>query len=148
MGSDDHQMYKGMIEKIDIKEALNAFTQMTDVSHVYAENSEGIGKISVGNLMAKGYVYHKTFLLSAGKQLELPYSSGMIMIQNSSAVHEKAFAVLTGRGSGNILIQEPNIHFFSEVENKICVYNTGSNTKYVVKNTFAYERGVIVTFIA
>ena len=138
-----------MIEKIDIKEALNAFTQMTDVAHVYAENSDGSqGKISVGNLMAKGYVYHKSFLLSAGKQLELPYNSGMIMIQNTSNVHEKAFAILTGRGSGNILIQEPNIHFFSEVENKICVYNTGSNTKYIVKNTFVYERGVAVTFIA
>ena len=146
---DDPQKYKDMIEKIDIKDALSAFTQMTDIAHVYGENAEGSqGKISVGNFMAKGFVFHRVNLLPAGGQVELPYSSGMIMIQNTSAVHEKAFAVLTGRGSGNILIQEPTINFFSEVENKICVYNTGSNTKYIVKNTFTYERGVNITFIA
>ena len=138
-----------MIEKIDIKEALNAFTQMTDVAHVYAENSDGSqGKISVGNLMTKGYFFHSFLTLDTGKQMELPYTSGMIMIQNTSNVHEKAFAILTGRGSGDILIQEPHIHFFSEVENKICVYNTGVNTKYIIKSTYANKQSVLVTFIS
>ena len=132
-----------MIPKIDIKDALRAFATLQDVASVYGENEGGSqGKFSVADLMTKGNVFRKTLLFPAGGQFELPYSSGMIMIQNTSAVHEKALAILTSSGSGNILVEEPSIKFFSEVENKICVYNTGVLTNYIIKNTFPYERGV------
>lgn len=138
-----------MIEKIDIKETLSAFAQMADVTHVYGENVEGSqGKISVGNFMTKGGIYRKTFSLVTGELLELPYSDGMIIIQNTYSTHEKAVAILTGGGFGTVLVQEKSINFFSEIEGKICVYNTGSNTKYIIKNKIIEARGISVTFIA
>lgn len=124
--------------------------QMTIVSSVdYVRGLKGKDSVLVRpeDLMEQGYVYRRNLTLSAGEQYELPYSSGLIMIQNSSHTHDKAVATLCGGGSGTVIVPQGDINFFSEVSGKVCVFNTGTNTKYVVKNTKGSSTGVILTFI-
>ncbi|WP_220400772.1 hypothetical protein, partial [Bacteroides uniformis] len=99
------------------------------------------------SLMTQIGILHTSFSLSPGEQYELPYSSGLIMIQNSTQTHDKAVATLCGGGSGTVIVPSSVINFFSEVSGKVCVFNTGTNTKYVVKNKNESSTNVILTFI-
>lgn len=80
-------------------------------------------------------ILHTSFSLSPGGQYELPYKSGLIMIQNSNRSHEKAVATLYGSGNGTVIVPSSTIQFFSEEIGKVCVFNNGENTKYIIKNT-------------
>jgi hypothetical protein len=57
------------------------------------------------------------------------------MIQNSNRSHEKAVATLYGSGNGTVIVPSSTIQFFSEEIGKVCVFNNGENTKYIIKNT-------------
>jgi len=130
----------------DIREDQMTLTY-SSVNYVRALKDNNSVLVRPEDLMKQGYVYHRNLTLSAGEQYELPYSSGLIMIQNSSRTYDKAVATLCGGGSGTVIVPSSPINFFSEVSDKVCVFNTGTNTKYVIKNTKESSTGVILTFI-
>ena len=138
--------YAIVMAEQDIREDQMTVTY-SNVDYVRGLKENNSVLVRPEDLMKQGYVYHRNLVLSAGEQYELPYSSGLIMIQNSTQTHDKAVATLCGGGSGTVIVPSSIINFFSEVSGKVCVFNTGTNTKYVVKNTKESSTGVIVTFI-
>lgn len=130
----------------DIKE--NEMTSVSSVDYVRGLKGKDSVLVRPEDLMKQGYVYHRNLTLSAGEQYELPYTSGLIMVQNTSSAHQKAIAVVYGNNTGNIIVPQGAINFFSEVSGKVCVFNTGINTKYVVKNTKESSTNVSLTFIS
>lgn len=120
----------------------------SNVDYVRALKDKNSVLVRPEDLMKQGYVYHRSLTLSAGEQYELPYISGLIMVQNTSSVHQKAIAVVYGTNTGDIIVPQGAINFFSEVSDKVCVFNTGINTKYVVKNTKESSTSVTLTFIS
>ena len=129
----------------DIKE--NEMTSVSSVNYVRALKGKDSVLVTPSSLMTQIGILHTSFSLSPGEQYELPYSSGLIMIQNSTQTHDKAVATLCGGGSGTVIVPSSVINFFSEVSGKVCVFNTGTNTKYVVKNKNESSTNVILTFI-
>ena len=124
--------------------------QMTSVSSVdYVRGLKGENSVLIipSSLMTQIGILHTSFPLSPGSEYELPYKSGLIMIQNSNRSHEKAVAALYGSGNGTVIIPSSTIQFFSEEIGKICVFNNGDNTKYIIKNTRAESQNLIITFI-
>ena len=75
-----------MIEKI--KE--NEMTSVSNVDYVRGLKGEDSVLITLSSLMTQIGILHTSFSLSPGGQYELPYKSGLIMIQNSNRSHEKA----------------------------------------------------------
>ena len=130
----------------DIKENEMTLTY-SNVDYVRALKDKNSVLVRPEDLMKQGYVYRRNLTLSAGEQYELPYSSGLIMIQSSSTEHEKTVATLCGDGRGTVIVPSSTINLFSEVSGKVCVFNTGTNTKYVIKNTKESSTSVIVTLI-
>ena len=129
----------------DIKE--NEMTSVSSVNYVRALKGKDSVLVTPSSLMTQIGILHTSFSLSPGEQYELPYKSGLIMIQNSTQTHDKAVATLCGGGSGTVIVPSSVINFFSEVSGKVCVFNTGTNTKYVVKNKNESSTNVILTFI-
>ena len=134
-----------MAEKQDIRE-----DQMTPVSSVdYVRGLKGKDSVLItpSSLMTQRGILHTSLSLSPGEQYELPYNSGLIMIQNSNRSHEKAVATLYGSGNGTVIDPSSTIQFFSEEIGKVCVFNNGDNTKYIIKNTRNESQNLIITFI-
>lgn len=124
--------------------------QMTVVSSVdYVRGLKGKDSVLVtpSSLMTQRGILHTSFSLSPGEQYELPYKSGLIMIQNSNRSHEKAVATLYGSGNGTVIVPSSTIQFFSEEIGKVCVFNNGDNTRYIIKNTRDKYQNVVITFI-
>ena len=111
-----------------------------------AANGDSISPTLEEVMNAMG-VFRERFDILAGGQAELPFDSGLIIVQDLSQNHDKAVAILFANGSGKIIVSANTISFFSDVEDKICVINTGDNTKYIIKNRKAIGRAVVVTFI-
>ena len=135
---------KDMAEQ-DIRE-----DQMTITNTVgYLRGLKGKDSVLVApsSLMTQIGILHTSFSLSPGGQYELPYKSGLIMIQNSNRSHEKAVATLYGSGNGTVIVPSSTIQFFSEEIGKVCVFNNGENTKYIIKNTRNESQNLIITFI-
>ena len=99
-----------MIEKI--KE--NEMTSVSSVDYVRGLKGEDSVLITLSSLMTKIGILHTSFSLSPGGQYELPYKSGLIMIQNSNRSHEKAVATLYGSGNGTVIVPSSTIQFFSK----------------------------------
>ena len=124
--------------------------QMTITNTVgYLRGLKGKDSVLVApsSLMTQIGILHTSFSLSPGGQYELPYKSGLIMIQNSNRSHEKAVATLYGSGNGTVIVPSSTIQFFSEEIGKVCVLNNGENTKYIIKNTRNESQNLIITFI-
>ena len=124
--------------------------QMTITNTVgYLRGLKGKDSVLVApsSLMTQLGILHTSFSLSPGGQYELPYKSGLIMIQNSNRSHEKAVATLYGSGNGTVIVPSSTIQFFSEEIGKVCVFNNGENTKYIIKNTRNESQNLIITFI-
>ena len=134
-----------MAEKQDIQE--NEMTSVDSVDYVRGLKGKNSVLIAPSDLAVACGLYKINKTLGPGEQLTLPQGGGLIMIQNQSKTHEKALALISARGIGNVIVAEDTINFFSEIEDKICVYNSGSGTAYIVKNTHTYERTVGITFI-
>ena len=60
---------------------------------------------------------------------------------------QKAVATLYGSGNGTVIVPSSTIQFFSEEIGKVCVFNNGENTKYIIKNTRNESQNIIITFI-
>lgn len=130
----------------DIK--MNQFASATDAAYVYVELADGSqGKIKKETLMSASGLFNIRKVFNAEEELELPYVSGLIMVQNDSGYNNKSSAILYNFNYGDIIVNGDDISFFSEVENKICVFSKGNGMKYVVKNKFAANRTIRVTFI-
>lgn len=130
----------------DIK--MNAFPVATDVAHVYIERVDGSqGKIETAKFRENNGIFRFYGNIKADSSMELPFQSGLIIVQNASAVHEKACAIIDSSGSGSILVAQSYINFFSEVSNRINILNTGENANYIVKNTFSSDRTISIIFI-
>lgn len=118
-----------MIEKI--KE--NEMTSVSSVDYVRGLKGEDSVLITLSSLMTQIGILHTSFSLSPGGQYELPYKSGLIMIQNSNRSHEKAVATLYGSGNGTVIVPSSTIQFFSEEIGKVCVFNNGKYEIYYQK---------------
>ena len=134
-----------MAEKQDI--AMNQFQTVTDADYVYVEKGNSQGKMKSNILFQNNALFKTELTIPAGEQVELPYSAGLIIIGNASHTRKRACALLTSDGEGTILVPEISINFFSEVENKICILNSGNGAKYIVKNTNSKSLLVYITFI-
>lgn len=134
-----------MAEKQDI--AMNAFQIVTDTTYIYGEKNSNQNKIAVEDLMKQIGILRRRFNIPAGGQVELPFRDGMLMIQNATNEYKKAVVTLQGDNNGIIISPASTINFFSEIEGKICVFNTGNNTNYIIKNKTVESKGLDVTFI-
>lgn len=127
---------------------MNNFVTVADASYAYIEQVDGgQGKISTTKLMENGGIFKFYSNIKAGSSIELPFKGGLIIVQNASVVHGKACAIIDSSGTGSILVAQNYINFFSEVSNKINIYNTGIGTKYIVKNSLNIDSVVSVIFI-
>ena len=135
-----------MAEKQDI--AMNQFPINNVADYLYSQRDNNQQKIIPTDLMKSCGFFRLHKILTPGETYELPYNSGLIMVQNASSVHQKAIAVVYANNTGNIIIPQGAINFFSEVENKFCIMSAGENTKYVVKSTYASNQHIILTFIS
>lgn len=129
----------------DIREDQMAV--VSSVDYVRGMNGKNSVLVVPSSLMTQIGILHTSFSLSPGEQYELPYKSGLIMIQNSNRSHEKAVATLYGSGNGTVIAPSSTIQFFSEEIGKVCVFNNGDNTKYIIKNTRNESQNLIITFI-
>lgn len=129
----------------DIKE--NEMTPVSSVDYVRGLKGKDSVLITPSSLMTQRGILHTSLSLSPGEQYELPYDSGLIMIQNASLSYEKAVATLYGSGNGTVIVPSSTIQFFSEEIGKVCVFNNGNNTRYIIKNTRDKYQNVIITFI-
>ena len=127
----------------DIKE--NEMTPVSSVDYVRGLKGKDSVLITPSSLMTQRGILHTSLSLSPGEQYELPYNSGLIMIQNASLSHEKVVATLCG--SGTVIVPSSIINFFSEETDKICVFRNGDNTRYIIKNTRDKYQNVVITFI-
>ena len=127
--------------------AMNEFPINNVADYLYTEKGNSQQKVTPTDLVKSCGFFRFRKVFAPGEQYELPYKSGLIMIQNSSISHEKAVAALYGSGNGTVIIPSSTIQFFSEGIGKICVFNNGDNTIYIIKNTRDESQTVVVTFI-
>ncbi len=128
--------------------AMNEFPINKVADYLYTEKGNNQQKVTPTDLVKSCGFFRVDKSFSPGETYELPYGSGLIMVQNASFVHQKAIAVVYGNNTRNIIVPQGAINFFSEVENKLCIMNKGENTKYVVKNTYESNQHLILTFIS
>lgn len=136
---------KIMAEKQDI--AMNEFPINNVADYLYTEKGNNQQKVTPTDLVKSCGFFRLDKIITPGETCQLPYISGLIMVQNASYVQEKAIALVYGNNTGNIIVPQGTINFFSEVKNKICIMSAGENTKYVVKSTYASNQHIILTFI-
>lgn len=134
-----------MAEKQDI--AMNEFPINNVADYLYTEKGNNQQKVTPTDLVKSCGFFRFNKVFAPGEQYELPYSSGLIMIQNSTQTHDKAVATLYGSGNGTVIVPSSTIQFFSEEIGKVCVFNNGENTKYIIKNTRNESQNIIITFI-
>lgn len=126
----------------------NQLPTVTDCSHVRVINSTSGSSLMTKQAFASLLgVIHQTYEIPGNSQVELPFKSGLIIAQNISLTNKKTVAVLYESGSGDVISSESSIVFFEDIEDKICIKNTGSYTKYIIKNNENRVRFVVVTFI-
>lgn len=135
-----------MADKQDIKE--NEMTSVSRVSYLRGLNSNNSVLVAPNDVLEGVGFFRLEKVFVPGETYVLPYVSGLIMIQNATSVHQKSIAVVHGDNNGSIIVPQGTINFFSEVENKICIMNTGTNTKYIVKSTYTINQRVVLTFIS
>ena len=80
--------------------------------------------------------------------LYLPFSSGLILVENVSHSEKRALAVIDSLNSGTVLVPDNGIEFFSvSNDNRICILYDSDAGKYRVKNTFSTSQLVIINLI-
>ena len=137
---------KNMAEKQDI--AMNEFPINNVADYLYTEKGNNQQKVTPTDML-KDYGILRLFKrLGPGEAYELPYGSGLMMVQNSSETHQKAIAAVYENNTGEVIVPQTLINFFSEVEGRICIFNKGVGTKYVVKNSRGVSQNIILTFIS
>ena len=130
----------------DIKE--NEMTTVNSVDYVRGLKGRNSVLVSPTNML-KDYGILRLFKrLEPGEAYELPYGTGLMMVQNSSETYQKAIAAVYENNTGEVIVPQTLINFFSEVENRICIFNKGVGTKYVVKNSRGVSQNIILTFIS
>lgn len=135
-----------MVEKKDV--AMNAFPQVTDAEYIYAEAADGSQvKIKKSDLYKKAGLFRIGRTFTGGEQVEIPFTGGLVIVQNGSFTHSKSLAIVNGGNSGDVIIPDGYINYFSEVENRICIFNTGVNTNYIVKNGYSSDMNVYLLFL-
>ena len=135
-----------MAEKQDI--AMNEFPINNVADYLYTEKGNNQQKVTPTDML-KDYGILRLFKrLGPGEAYELPYGSGLMMVQNSSETHQKAIAAVYENNTGEVIVPQTLINFFSEVEGRICIFNKGVGTKYVVKNSRGVSQNIILTFIS
>ena len=78
----------------------------------------------------------------------LPFSSGLILVENVSHSEKRALAVIDSLNSGTVLVPDNGIEFFSvSNDNRICILYDSDAGKYRVKNTFRTSQLVIISLI-
>ena len=78
----------------------------------------------------------------------LPFSSGLILVENASHSEKRALAVIDSLNSGTVLVPDNGIEFFSvSNDNRICILYDSDAGKYRVKNTFSTSQLVIINLI-
>lgn len=137
---------KNMAEKQDI--AMNEFPINNVADYLYTEKGNNQQKVTPTDML-KDYGILRLFKrLEPGETYELPYGSGLMMVQNTSETHQKAIAAVYEDNTGKVIVPQTIINFFSEVEGRICIFNKGAGTKYVVKNSRSVIQNVVLTFIS
>lgn len=130
----------------DIKE--NEMTVANSVDYVRGLKGEDSVLVTPTDML-KDYGILRLFKrLGPGEAYELPYGSGLMMVQNSSETHQKAIAAVYENNTGEVIVPQTLINFFSEAEGRICIFNKGVGTKYVVKNSRGVSQNIILTFIS
>lgn len=130
----------------DIK--MNQFPINNVADYLYSQRDNNQQKITPTDLMKSCGFFRLYKIMTPGESYELPYNSGLIMVQNASSAHQKAIAAVYKDNTGNIIVPQDTINFFSEVENKFCIMISEESNKYVVKSTCASNQYISLTFIS
>ena len=101
-----------MAEKQDI--AMNEFPINNVADYLYTEKGNNQQKVTPTDLVKSCGFFRFNKVFAPGEQYELPYSSGLIMIQNSTQTHDKAVATLCGGGSGTVIV--PSVSLISSLK--------------------------------
>ena len=136
---------KNMAEQ-DIKE--NEMTPVSSVDYVRALKGKDSVLVTPTDLSKASGVIRFYERIGPNTSVYLPFSSGLILVQNASHSVKKALAVIDSENSGTVLVSYPNIEFFSvSNNNRICILYDSDAGKYRVKNTFSTSQLVIINLI-
>lgn len=126
---------------------MNEFSVNSEIDYLYTEKGGNQYKATPSKVMEKCGFFNIYKTIGPGEEYVLPYSSGLIVIQNASAEFQKSFAILNSNNMGKVLVQSTGVNFFSEIPNKICVFNKSINTNLIIKNTYNENKTVSITLI-
>ena len=130
----------------DIKE--NEMTSVSSVDYVRALKGKDSVLVTPTDLSKASGVIRFYERIEPNTSVYLPFSSGLILVQNASHSVKKALAVIDSENSGTVLVSYPNIEFFSvSNDNRICILYDSDAGKYRVKNTFSTSQLVIISLI-
>ena len=131
----------------DIKE--NEMTSVSSVDYVRALKGKDSVLVTPTDLSKASGVIRFYERIEPNTSVYLPFSSGLILVQNASHSVKKALAVIDSGNSGTVLVSYPNIEFFSvSNDNRICILYDSDAGKYRVKNTFSTSQLVIISLIS
>lgn len=130
----------------DIKE--NEMTSVSSVDYVRALKGKDSVLVTPADLSKASGVIRFYERIEPNTSVYLPFSSGLILVQNASHSVKRALAVIDTGNSGTVLVPYPNIEFFSASnDNRICILYDSDAGKYRVKNTFSTSQLVIINLI-
>ena len=138
-------MYRSMAEQ-DIREDQMTITNTVD----YLRGLKGKDSVLVTptDLSKASGVIRFYEWIEPNTNVYLPFSSGLILVENVSHSEKRALAVIDSLNSGTVLVPDNGIEFFSvSNDNRICILYDSDAGKYRVKNTFSTSQLVIINLI-
>lgn len=96
-----------------------------------------------------GSIYYKIFVVPAeGTYNTGVMNGGIIMVQNRSAEHDVALALMFADGRGSIIINSTlSVGFFGDNSKTISITKAGPDEPIVVKNNIGTEQLVVIRII-
>lgn len=138
-------MYRSMAEQ-DIREDQMTVTNTVD----YLRGLKGKDSVLVTptDLSKASGVIRFYEWIEPNTNVYLPFSSGLILVENVSHSEKRALAVIDSLNSGTVLVPDNGIEFFSvSNDNRICILYDSDAGKYRVKNTFSTSQLVRINLI-
>ena len=130
----------------DIRE--NAMTVSNSVDYVRGLKGKDSVLVTPTDLSKASGVIRFYERIEPNTNVYLPFSSGLILVQNASHSEKRALAVINSLNSGTVLVPDNGIELFSvNNDNRICILYDSDAGKYRVKNTFSTSQLVIINLI-
>lgn len=126
---------------------MTDFPVETSADYVYVQKGSNQAKMQRIDAMLQFGTYKNTFYLKKEEQVELPFKSGLIIVQVDSITFEKAMALVQGNNSGRVIREVSTVSFFVDTPSVISILNQGNNTNYIIKNNRSSDTVISIIFI-